>query len=365
MFLFSLLLVSPAAAQEDFQIKWSMDEHLAGTSSHANFSPEDAKLAGGANTNALNGGYGYTNAVVAAHVVKPWPVAFSSGRYIEFMFAANTFKYNINSISFRLKRSDTGPKQIKLRSSIDGFTSDLISSTLVNENVFYPFSVPTSFNNLSDNTFAIRIYGNNPFNTTLGVLWFDEIVINGQVLQIILPVDLTYFKAEHIENKVNLTWETALEKNSHEFVVERSSDMARFEELGRVTASGETMGRKQYSFTDDMPVSGVSYYRLRMVDLDQSFSFSPTRDVVIRDPSAGLQVLPNPASPNYISIKDNGIDPHHLLFTDYAGRPIKGFYEYSVPGFINLVPQQPLSSGLYLLIHNKNGRKEHVKVLVP
>jgi len=365
MFFVSLFLVSQVAAQEDFQVKWSMDEHLAGTSSHANFSPEDAKLAGGANTNALNGGYGYTNAVVTAHVVKPWPVAFSSGRYIEFKFAANTFKYNISSISFRLKRSDTGPKQIKLRSSIDGFTSDLISSTLVNENVFYPFSVPTSFNNLSDNTFAIRIYGYNPSNTTLGVLWFDEIIINGQVLQIILPVDLTYFKAEHIENKVNLTWETALEKNTHEFVVERSSDMARFEELGRIPASGETTGRTPYSFTDEIPMSGISYYRLRMVDRDLSFSFSPTRDVVIYDPSAGLQVSPNPASPNYISIKDNGIDPHFLLLTNHAGRPIPVQHEPALPGFINLMPQQPLSSGLYLLIHDKNGRKEHVKVLVP
>lgn len=365
MFFASLLLVSPSAAQEDFQLKWSMDYTQEGVSSHVNFTPSSAALLGGPNAYALPSIYSPGGAVVVGYLIRPWPLAFSPGRCMEFSFTANSFKYNITSISFRLRRSDTGPKQIKLRSSIDGFTSDLASYTLVNENVFYSFVVPTSFNNLSDNTFAIRIYGYNPSNTVLGVLWFDEIIINGQVLQIILPVDLTYFKAEHIENKVHLTWETTWEKNSSEFVVERSNDMVRFEEVGRVAASGETTGRTQYSFIDEIPIAGVSYYRLRMVDRDQSFSFSPTRDVVIHDPSTGLQVLPNPASPNCISIKDNGIDPLFLLFTDYAGRPVPVQYESTLPGFIHLIPRQPLSSGLYLLIYDKNGRKEHVKVLVP
>lgn len=364
MFLFSLLLVSPAAAQENFQVKWSMDEHLAGTSSHVNFSPDNAKLAGGSNTYALNGGYGYADAIVAAHVVRPWPVAFSGGRYVEFKFSANTFKYSISSISFRLRRSSTGSSLFKARSSIDGFVSDLASSTLADFNKFYAFSIPVSFNTLSENSFAIRIYGYGTTDNS-GTMWLDEIIINGQVLQIILPVNLTHFKAEHIEKNVHLTWETAWEKNSHEFVVERSSDMARFEELGRVTASGETMGRKQYSFTDEFPLSDVSYYRLRMVDRDQSFSFSQTRDVVIHDLSARLEVSPNPATPGNIIIRGNGIDPQYLLFTDHAGRRIPVHYESPVPGFITLVPPQPLSSGLYLLIYDKNGRKEHVKVLVP
>jgi hypothetical protein len=342
-----------------------MDYTQEGISSHVNFTPSSAALLGGPNAYALPSIYSPGGAVVVGYLIRPWPLAFSSGRCMEFSFTANSFKYDITSISFRLRRSDTGPKQIKLRSNIDGFTSDLTSSTLVNENVFYPFSVPTSFNNLSDNTFAIRIYGYNPSNTTLGVLWFDEIIINGQVLQIILPVDLTYFKAEHVENKVNMTWETAWEKNSDEFVVERSSDMVRFEEIGSLPASGETTGRTQYSFTDETPLSGVSYYRLRMVDRDQSFSFSPTRDVLIHDLSARLEVSPNPATTGNIRIQGSGIDPAFLILTDHAGRRIPVHYESFVPDFLNLIPKQPLSSGLYLLIHDKNGRKEHVKVLVP
>lgn len=365
MFFVSLLLVSQVAAQEDFQVKWSMDYTQEGVSSHVNFTPSSAALLGGPNAYALPSIYSPGGAVVVGYLIRPWPLAFSPGRCMEFSFTANSFKYNITSISFRLRRSDTGPKQIKLRSSMDGFTSDLTSSNLLNENVFYPFSVPTSFNNLSDNTFAIRIYGYNPSNTTLGVLWFDEIIINGQVLQIILPVDLTYFKAEHLENKVNVTWETAWEKNSDEFVVERSWDMVRFEEIGRVMAVGETTGRTQYSFTDESPRPGVGYYRLRMLDRDNAFSFSQIRDVIIHPKSPSVEVCPNPASPDHIRIKDNGIDPHCLSLTDPAGRPVSVRYGLQVAGFIYIIPQQPLYSGLYLLIHDKEGRKEHVKVLVP
>jgi hypothetical protein len=359
-----LFFTFQAFAQDDFEIRWGMDHTLAGISSHINFSPFDGTLMGGANTNALNGGYGLTDAMIAAYVVRPWPASFSNGRYMEFKFSANSFKYNINSLTFRLKRSNTGAKNFKVRSSMDNFSSDLASAAVPTNNTFYYFALPVNFNNLSDGTFSFRIYGYNTTDNS-GTLWFDEIIINGQVLAIILPIDLTYFKAEPGENNVSLSWETAWEKNSKEFIVERSANLREFQPIGTLKAAGETTGRVQYEFIDDDPFVGNSYYRLRMVDQDESFAFSKTLDVSRYADIDPVVVVPNPASPEKITITGGNIASGLLMLTNQSGESISFHSEPIRGNLINIYPEKPLVSGLYFLTFEKNGRKEHVKILVP
>lgn len=362
MLLFFTLRVN---AQENFQIKWSMDYNQVGTSSHVNFTPNNASLLGGVNTYSLGSIYSTGGAVVVAYVIRPWPAAFSASRCMEFSFSANSFKYNITSISFRLRRSPQGPSEIKLRTIMDNFSSNLTGSTLINSGVFYSYNIPVSFNNLSNNNFSFRIYGSNAADFVNGVLWFDEIIINGQVLAIVLPIDLTYFKAEKSEENVMLSWETAWEKNSKEFIVERSVDLKEFLAIGTLQAAGETTGRMQYEFVDDNPLTGTCYYRLRMVDRDGSFSFSKTLDVITSTLQSPIQVLPNPASPEKITISGQNIDPNFLLLSNQSGNSISFHFEPIQGNLIHLYPEQPLISGLYFLTYQKNDRKEHVKILVP
>lgn len=358
-----LFFVLNGFAQEAFKIKWSMDYTQSGVSNHVNFLPTDAMLAGGGNTNALNGGYGLGGAIVAAYVVRPWPTSFSDGRYMEFKFSAKSFKYNITSISLRLRRSPDGPKQFKIRTSMDGFASDLTASTLVNPSQFYPLSVPAGFNNLSENTFTFRIYGYGP-TSIYGTLWFDEIIVNGDVLAIVLPIHLTFFKASVREGKALLSWETTWEKNSEEFLIERGSDENVFTQIASLPASGETQGRTRYEFMDETPAAGINHYRLRMTDQDGRFVFSALADVQIHSENASFYIAPNPASPTNISVFGKNIDPGALELTDLAGLRIVVKNEFNAQGFIDLLPVQALSPGLYLLSYHKNGRKEHAKVLV-
>ncbi|KAA6440397.1 T9SS type A sorting domain-containing protein [Dyadobacter flavalbus] len=360
-----LSFVFTAHAQENFQVKWTMDYTQAGVSSHANFTPANAKLAGGANTYALPSIYATDKAIVAAYIVRPWPAANSGSRYMEFTFTANSFKYNITSIAFRLRRSDTGPKQIRMRTSLDGFTSDLTAASLPNFNIFYPFSQPVTFNNLTESTFSVRIYGYNASHITFGVLWFDEIIINGQVLPIILPVDFTSFKAVSDEGKVKLSWETAWEKNSKSFIVERSSDMKEFFPIAHMDAAGIASGRTQYTFTDNGPLPGTAYYRLRMTDMNNDFSFSKTLDITAFPDQILLAASPNPAAPDRIRLYAPHVDPEFLILTNASGKKIPFHIQADSSNFINLFPLQLLPSGLYVLTYEKNARKEHVKVLVP
>jgi hypothetical protein len=90
-----------------------------------------------------------------------------------------------------------------------------------------------------------------------------------------LPVELTGFKAAVSgRNTISLFWETATERNSDYFSVERSTDGRHFERTGAVKAKGHSSTLQGYTFTDTAPAQGTNYYRLRQVDLDGSFTFS-------------------------------------------------------------------------------------------
>lgn len=359
-----LFFVLGVNAQEAFEVKWTMDYTQAGTSSHANFSPSAASLAGGMNTFTLPTVYSAGGAIVVGYIVRPWPVSFSGSRYMEFSFSANSFKYNISSISFRLRRSPNGPNQVKVRTSADAFASDLAAFTISNSSKFNDYTVPVSFNNLSDNSFSIRIYGYNSVDI-YGTLWFDEIVVNGQVLAIMLPIDLTYFKARTQEKQVTLLWETAWEKNSKEFVIERSADLRRFLPIGSVNAAGETTGRTAYEYCDTAPLPGTSYYRLRQVDENEVTAFSKSVSVSIPENQQQLQITPNPASPERITVTTAGADPATFLLTTCSGTNVVFRTQLEGFGLAHIYPHYPLKSGLYLLSYVKDGHKEHAKVLVP
>ena len=115
-----------------------------------------------------------------------------------------------------------------------------------------------------------------------------------------LPVELTTFTATaEGPAAVGLAWTTASEKNSQAFEVERSVDGTSFAHLGTVAAAGSSSNARSYGFVDAKLPGGAAllYYRLRQVDLDGTFSYSPVRTVTPGKTSAdaGLALFPNPA----------------------------------------------------------------------
>jgi hypothetical protein len=90
-----------------------------------------------------------------------------------------------------------------------------------------------------------------------------------------LPVELVSFSAAPAPTGTALTWATASELNSAYFEVERSSDGARFAALGQVAGAGTSVQAHRYAYLDAPAPAGLSYYRLRQVDLNGSAHFSP------------------------------------------------------------------------------------------
>lgn len=108
-----------------------------------------------------------------------------------------------------------------------------------------------------------------------------------------LPLDLLSFTARETNCNANLRWETANEVNTSHFDIEISEDGRNFRSIGRVEAQGSGTGHT-YSYVAKQDV-GNALYRLKLVDLDARFSYSP---VISLRTSCGLSsvflLYPNP-----------------------------------------------------------------------
>jgi hypothetical protein len=112
-----------------------------------------------------------------------------------------------------------------------------------------------------------------------------------------LPVELAQFTATTSGlAAVRLTWATASEKNSAVFEVERSADGRTFARIGTVAAAGSNSSARSYALLDTKLPTGAAtlYYRLKQVDADGTFSYSPVRTVTLTGAAAGLALYPNP-----------------------------------------------------------------------
>ncbi|MEM1216019.1 MAG: T9SS type A sorting domain-containing protein [Bacteroidota bacterium] len=119
----------------------------------------------------------------------------------------------------------------------------------------------------------------------------------------LLPVTLLQFGVHEQVDDAHLTWQTGQETGSSHFVVEKSTNGHQWQYLGRVAAAGDSYTLRKYRFTDYRfreNFAGVStfYYRLRMVDLDESFAYSDIEKVQVSSTiQSDISVYPNPSAP--------------------------------------------------------------------
>lgn len=109
-----------------------------------------------------------------------------------------------------------------------------------------------------------------------------------------LPVELVSFDAVADYGDVLLKWETASELNNAGFKVEHASHGA-FEEVDFVEGHGTVSEPKAYSYRMGNLEPGTHLFRLKQVDYDGTFEYSPEVEVTIEVPG---DVMLTPAFPN-------------------------------------------------------------------
>lgn len=168
----------------------------------------------------------------------------------------------------------------------------------------------------------------------------------------VLPLDLLSFTAATEAAGNRLQWVTANEVNTAFFSVERleTNSRASWTSIGQVQAAGNFAGETKYQFLDERPLE-AAYYRLKMEDVDETFSYSPTVFVGREERGEVLKVYPNPAGSTLFV--DAGLpsgESGRLSIYDSSGRKVG---ERVLPGTRDnqAVPLDitTLPSGLYWL----------------
>lgn len=88
-----------------------------------------------------------------------------------------------------------------------------------------------------------------------------------------LPVSLLNFSAKKNNKSIDLTWATESESDMNHYDLQRSSDGRIFLSLQTIQ-SRNSLSKMNYSYSDNKPVNGIAYYRLKMVEIDGSASYS-------------------------------------------------------------------------------------------
>jgi hypothetical protein len=175
-----------------------------------------------------------------------------------------------------------------------------------------------------------------------------------------LPVTLAGFVAQKSENSTLLSWETTRETNTDYFEIQHSTDAIKWENVGNVTASGESAAGLTYSFHHKFPVAGINFYRLRMVDRDGTFAYSTIRNVAFEELLTAV-IYPNPVSDKvYIQGAKTG-DIESVAVTSMQGQEIMRFIKPGHEGF----SVQKLAAGKYIFhLKEKGGRSRFLTLVV-
>lgn len=134
-----------------------------------------------------------------------------------------------------------------------------------------------------------------------------------------LPIELTTLSALTHKHNILLRWETATERDNAYFSIERSTDGNTFREIGQTPSLGNSRSPQTYTYTDRSPVKGASYYRLRQVDTDGKWSYSPVVTAVLAGNT--VQIYPTTATDVLRVISDEVlVEDHQWQVFDQAGR---------------------------------------------
>ena len=110
-----------------------------------------------------------------------------------------------------------------------------------------------------------------------------------------LPVELIQFDVEKQGDYSLITWSTAAEINNSHFIVQKSVDGIRWEDIEVVQGNGNSTEKLKYSAIDYEDCADRCYYRLKQVDFDGKYEYSMIKYLDNQDRNGSdLAVYPVP-----------------------------------------------------------------------
>lgn len=188
-----------------------------------------------------------------------------------------------------------------------------------------------------------------------------EIFVNPQSP---LPVVLKSFDVTKMNNKVQLSWETASEISNTGFEVERKTG-AGFEKIGFVPSkaiNGNSGIQLDYDFTDAAANSNsVIFYRLKLVGYAGKNAYSDVK-AVSNQKFLQVMIYPNPSNGKVNVVLPGANTTVDINMIDFSGRLVQSWRGYKGPN----VTLNGLQRGIYTLMitDRQSGEKVSQKITV-
>ncbi len=100
------------------------------------------------------------------------------------------------------------------------------------------------------------------------------LLISGLITLLFASATLEFFRGKSENGKVILEWKSKEEIALKEFIIERKSNIGDFVQIGSIPPKGNN---SYYSFIDETAFKSsgsIYYYRLKIIDLNGSISYS-------------------------------------------------------------------------------------------
>jgi hypothetical protein len=133
--------------------------------------------------------------------------------------------------------------------------------------------------------------------TTIGECDYTNNIANDIIL---LSNDLLRFEVEKVGEEALIQWKLEQPENYQSVSIERSSDGIHFEVVL------EDLSPNLNQILDKNPLKGDNYYRLKLVKLDGSHTYSNIKQLFFGSQEIGLNLYPNPAK-DLLTIELEGI----------------------------------------------------------
>ncbi len=325
---------------------------------------------------------GYASTAKNANATKA--AAIANNAYYEIRVNPKLgFEANLNAIDFRFRSLSIGPRNYRWMYSKDnGATFNELGTT---DGVFLlsdgegevspliDFSTNTDFKNLHNTStiiFRLYLWGNTSTATVFGfgrdvtLATEPTFKVHGTVIGEVLPVDLSYFKANRQGSTVKLSWETASEKNNSHFDVIRFEQAKPKQVVGTISAKGNGLAAQQYGFTDFNPPAATTYYQLNQIDLDGKFKLYTPMHVKAIAAASELKVSVNKEGYVKVLVQSDVDKAASLSIVDVTGNKLIAKQIILVKGANIIQLDEKLNAGLYIAeLQSVNSERLSVKFI--
>lgn len=142
-----------------------------------------------------------------------------------------------------------------------------------------------------------------------------------------LPVKLLNFSGARSDDaNIILYWETTQEVNNDYFQIERTGNPSwGFQSVGTVKGAGSSASTVKYQTKDPNDNAGYTYYRLKQVDFDGTFTYSSIIGIKGALVPFSVTAFPNPGPSKEVVFKVNGLkedEDLQVFIYDVRGRNV-------------------------------------------